>query len=560
MSEMSEKLVQFRLDADALDALRHFQPVMERNFDPIVEHFYAHIQSWDGVSEVLNNSKGIDALKNGQKAHWLRLFDCNFDNDYLEAAQTVGRIHEMVGISPQWYIAGYNLIVDELLNLVLQTYGKNPKRAIPTCQAITSVAFMDLEIAMSSFVAHSSHTHTYNAQSDFADQLMDRSVNLSMSVNEAAISNASILYSIQEVDGETQAIASAIEQMVMGFQSISESNAEVSRASTEALGATQEGSQATHEAVETMDQIANAVEASAERVDELSHASHQIGEIVESIEKIASQTNLLALNATIEAARAGEAGKGFAVVAGEVKALADQTSRATDQIRERIENLRDEMSQIVVSMKQGTEAVSNGQTVMKTVSSNMDAVSQKIQLASQSMDQISHVLDEQVAASDSINTSITGIAESSAQNVEDVKSNMVAMQSVEKMIGEQMDALVDFDVPNRIIRIAKSDHVIWKKRLADMVAGLEGLNPDELADHTCCRLGKWYYSEDAAPCQHHKAFGELEDPHKEVHAHGIQAVRLFNNGDVQGALDEIQKVETYSKDVIRLLDELTASS
>ncbi|NVJ93398.1 MAG: CZB domain-containing protein [Methylocystaceae bacterium] len=560
MNEMREKLVQFRLDADALDALRNFRSIMERNFDGIIEHFYTHIQQWDGVSDVLNSSKGVDALKKEQKAHWLRLFDCHFDDEYLEAAKTIGRIHERVGISPQWYIAGYNLIVDELLGLVLQTYGKNPKRAIPTCQAITSVAFMDLEITMSSFVAQSSHTHTHNAQSDFADQLMDRSVNLSMSVNEAAISNASILHSIQEVDGATQAIAAAIEQMVMGFQSISESNAEVSRASTEALEATQEGRQATHEAVETMDEIANAVEASAERVDELSQASHQIGEIVESIEKIASQTNLLALNATIEAARAGEAGKGFAVVAGEVKALADQTSRATDQIRERIENLRDEMSNIVVSMKQGTEAVGNGQSVMKTVSSNMDAVSQKIQLASQSMDQISHVLDEQVDASDSINTSITGIAESSAQNVEDVKSNMIAMQSVEKMIGEQMDALVDFDVPNRIIRVAKSDHVIWKKRLADMVAGLEGLNPDELADHTCCRLGKWYYSEDSAACRHHQAFGALEDPHKKVHAHGIQAVRLFNDGDVQGALDEIQKVETYSKDVIRLLDELTASS
>ncbi|MCJ2070795.1 PAS domain-containing methyl-accepting chemotaxis protein [Methylobacterium sp. J-030] len=71
-------------------------------------------------------------------------------------------------------------------------------------------------------------------------------------------------------------------------------------------------------------------------VEGLSDQAAQIGEVVTMIQGIASQTNLLALNATIEAARAGAAGKGFAVVASEVKALAEQTAKATDQIRGQI--------------------------------------------------------------------------------------------------------------------------------------------------------------------------------------------------------------------------------
>lgn len=75
-------------------------------------------------------------------------------------------------------------------------------------------------------------------------------------------------------------------------------------------------------------------------VDDLVSASDRITEIVGLISTIAKKTNLLALNASIEAARAGDSGKGFAVVAGEVKALANQTERATGEICQQVETVQ----------------------------------------------------------------------------------------------------------------------------------------------------------------------------------------------------------------------------
>jgi len=91
-------------------------------------------------------------------------------------------------------------------------------------------------------------------------------------------------------------------------------------------------SQRVNDSVRIAENASEAALRATTMVNSLSQAVGKIGDVVGLIADIASQTNLLALNATIEAARAGDAGKGFAVVAGEVKTLANQTSKATDEI------------------------------------------------------------------------------------------------------------------------------------------------------------------------------------------------------------------------------------
>jgi len=389
---------------------------------------------------------------------------------------------------------------------------------------------------------------------------LDNAVAQSVGANETAISSGHMLSAARDVDAQAQSMAAAVEELVAGIREIGHSSANALGYVEGVEKATAEGARASSEAIAATEAIDVAVTEATQKAGGLAEASRQIGEIVTSIEKIAAQTNLLALNATIEAARAGDAGKGFAVVASEVKGLSKQTADATNDIRDRIEALRTEMSSIVESMDKGARAVEAGRRVIESVGDGMREINQQVDKVKDGMSEIDSVLSQQSEASGEVASGVSSVAQMTKSTVEQIEKAADAMDSTVQRIGEQLAELSTYELPGKIIRLAKADHVIWKKRLADMLVGRCHLAESELSDHHSCRLGTWYYGSSAADYRENRAFRSLEEPHVRVHRHGIEATRRYNAGDLSGALSEIAEVEDASKDVLRLLEELQEAS
>ncbi len=123
-------------------------------------------------------------------------------------------------------------------------------------------------------------------------------------------------------------------------------------------------------------EIASKAVSDAERtnatVGALSTGAEKIGEVVKLIHSIAAQTNLLALNATIEAARAGDSGRGFAVVASEVKALANQTAKATEEISSQVAAMQASTSEAVASIGGITETIAQMSEITVSISTAVE--------------------------------------------------------------------------------------------------------------------------------------------------------------------------------------------
>jgi methyl-accepting chemotaxis protein len=199
----------------------------------------------------------------------------------------------------------------------------------------------------------------------------------------------------------TTAVAAASEEASTNVQSVASATEELSSSVNEISRQVQESARMASEAV-------GQAKATNDRVGELSKAASRIGDVVELINTIAGQTNLLALNATIEAARAGEAGRGFAVVASEVKALAEQTAKATGEIGQQISGIQAATQESVGAIKEISGTIERLSEISSTIAAAVEEqgaatqeISRNVQQAAQGTQQVSsNITDVQRGASE----------------------------------------------------------------------------------------------------------------------------------------------------------------
>lgn len=365
----------------------------------------------------------------------------------------------------------------------------------------------------------------------------------------------------QKLDGlvsESIQLSSAIEEMSTTAQEIESLGVQVLERAQQANEEANKGHLALDKLLIKLNSIESSIAEVGEDAKDFVDKTNSIIKLTTTVNDIADQTNLLALNAAIEAARAGDHGRGFSVVADEVRALAQRSAEAAREIETIVSDVvsgANNVNKIVTTTKQVLQdSREDREQLVQTISDSKKAAENNVDATSQ----IAAAATEQSAVSQEMARGVQSTSDGldhASRIFGDIFVNSGKLRDL------QIKALSFFDPSDvhMLLRLAKSDHIIWvDKVIRFALFHEESIKQEELKDHTQCRLGKFLISDAGQALADHPRFNELyNEVHPKVHKTGIEIYQKANkNHDLQQIRKSVEELIGYSDHVLEILDDI----
>ncbi len=371
------------LDEASAATLRAHKDFVLTELALVLDGFYEHISHYPDAAAFFRDKAQMQHAKEMQLRHWGIILDGRFDEPYKKSVIKIGEVHNQLGLEPRWYMGGYNFLIGGLIEAValrlpvkrFQFFAASQKAKLQT--AIIHAAMLDMSCVIDIYFDAGRHDRqeTLNRLGQSFEEAVGGIAGTVSSTAQQLRGMVKTLTDSADATGlQSMAVASASKEVSDGVLAVAKATEHLS-------GAIGEISLQVHNSNKIAHKAAGEADHAHAEVRHLTGAAGHIGGIVDLISRIASQTNLLSLNATIEAARAGEAGRGFAVVAQEVKALADQTAKATAEIGAQVGGIQAatrNVSTFIASIAQTTREVSAVAIAVEHAIAEHETVAQEI--------------------------------------------------------------------------------------------------------------------------------------------------------------------------------------
>ncbi len=116
---------------------------MHRDF---VEHLYQHLGHFNAPSALLQDATVTTRLKHSQLSYYQRLWQGPRDHDYVCERLRIGLVHDRVGLELKWYLGGYRLYLDSLLQ---KLFGDHAASALYA--SVLKAVFFDMTLTIDAY-------------------------------------------------------------------------------------------------------------------------------------------------------------------------------------------------------------------------------------------------------------------------------------------------------------------------------------------------------------------------------------------------------------------------
>ncbi|QRI62105.1 globin-coupled sensor protein [Shinella sp. PSBB067] len=476
--QLNERLRFVDLDTGQREALLRALPTISASLDGALDTFYRKARATPETARFFSSEAHVQSAKGRQVKHWELIASAKFDSNYVDAVTTIGRTHARLGLEPRWYIGGYALILEAIVESVIAKhlegflYRKKAAALGAEISSIVKAALVDMDYAISVYLEAlqeerekvEAERQALNAEQEEALGALDTSLNrLAGGDLTAAIDNplapqferlrSNFNAAIEKLDDTLGAIVTAAddaagnsgelahatddmarrtEQQAASLEETAAAVEEITTISREAAQRAEEARRVVASATDEAKRSGDVVEQAVSAMSAIQESSGRITQIIGVIDQISFQTNLLALNAGVEAARAGEAGKGFAVVAQEVRELAQKSAEAAKEIKALIDKSFEDVQRGVSLVNRTGEALHHIGEQVVHINAHIDAIASSAR--------------EQSAGISEINTAVGSMDQMTQQNAAMVEQTNAATHNLMKISATLKDLVDRFTV------------------------------------------------------------------------------------------------------------------